>query len=555
MTKPIPERCARQIDLAFEHFRHHFETLSRRAKVRFEQAQWELAQLDSQEKQKAYNEAVARAVEQLRENLAEQLKEKEVWNHIKLAFKARRKGKAQEEIARTFFNSVTRRIFSTVGVNPQIEFLRNRASKKFTGGSLHRSYSLEQEPLRAVRRVLVDAAFDLSWEDRHRDAALAIRRLDPESCQLQVLKTPFFRNQGAYLIGRQVQPDGSFRVLALAILQREGRLYLDAVITTESELSRIFSFTRSYFSVDSPEVEATVSFLRSVLPQKPVAELYISLGYTKHGKTHLFRDFVGHLKKTTDQFVEAPGQRGMVMLVFTLPSYDVVFKIIKDRFAYPKSITRSQVKQKYALVFDYNRLGRLVDFQEFEHLRFSRDRFQPELLELLLKDAPATVELSGDHVVVHHAYTQRQITPLDLYLKAAGPEQVDRAVIEYGQCIRELAQAGIFAGDMFLKNFGVTRHGRVVFYDYDELCLLKDCRFRSMKVFEQEDDFMDEPVVYVGPDDVFPEQFPRFLGLFDEQAALFSRHHGELFTVDFWKHWQANHQMVEIFPYDPASRL
>lgn len=555
MTTALPDRCARQIDLGFEHFRHRFETINQRARPRFERAEWEAAQRDGQEKLKVYDEAVSGAVSQLREYLGEQVRETQLWPQIKQAYKARRLAKPQEEIARTFFNSVTRRVFSTVGVNPQIEFLRDRASKQFSVSSLHRSYKLDQEPEVTLRRVLVDAAFNIPWEDRQRDAASTVSRLPSGTRSLEILKTIFFRNKGAYLIGRTVDREGGYGVFALALNQRRGRVRVDAVITTESELSRVFSFTRSYFSVNTPEVEATVQFLKSVLPQKPVAELYISLGYPKHGKTKLYRHFVSHLKRSGDTFLEAPGQRGMVMLVFTLPSYDVVFKIIKDRFAYPKSISRSQVKKKYALVFDYNRLGRLVDSQEFEHLRFPRSRFEPELLELLLKDAGSTVEIEGENVVVHHAYTQRQITPLDIYLKQVDGDQVDRAVIDYGQCIRELAKGGIFPGDMFLKNFGVTRHGRVVFYDYDELVLLTHCRFRSLQVFEEEDDLMDEPTVYIGPDDVFPEQFPRFLGLFDEQAELFKKHHGDLFTVSFWEECQRHHRLAEIYPYDASSRL
>src|SRR5947199_2680404 len=295
-------------------------------------------------------------------------------------------------------------------------------------------------------------------------------------------------------------------------------------------MSIIFSFARSYFHLETGKSRALVSFLKSIMPLKHIAELYISLGYNKHGKTELYRDLRRHLGRSTDKFDIARGDRGMVMSVFTLPSYDVVFKVIKDTFDSPKTTTRRDVMERYQLVFRHDRGGRLVDAQEFEHLRFDKDRFSPELLAELLHVAANTVSVDGDSVVIDHLYTERRLTPLNLYFREVDGELAHEAVIDYGQAIKDLAATNIFPGDILLKNFGVTRHGRVVFYDYDELCLLTDCTFRDLpQARDLDEEFEAEPWFYVGPHDVFPEEFLNFMGLEGERREVFLQAHGDLF--------------------------
>jgi isocitrate dehydrogenase kinase/phosphatase len=290
-----------------------------------------------------------------------------------------------------------------------------------------------------------------------------------------------------------------------------------------------------------------------------MAELYIALGFNKHGKTELYRHLRQHLRRFPDRFEYADGDRGMVMVVFTLPRYDGVFKVIRDRFAYPKQTTRAAVMDRYRLVFERDRVGRLVDAQEFEHLTFSRDRFDDDLLRDLLDEAGQTVAVEGDRVVIKHLYTERKVTPLNLYLRRSSAPAAWQAVVDYGRAIKELAAANIFPGDFLLKNFGVTRHGRVVFYDYDELCLLTDCNFRKMPEARHPEEELDpEPWFNVGPDDIFPEEFRRFLGLRDAQRELFVRYHVDLFDPEFWRGLQDRlraGEILDFFPYPQERRL
>jgi isocitrate dehydrogenase kinase/phosphatase len=294
------------------------------------------------------------------------------------------------------------------------------------------------------------------------------------------------------------------------------------------------------------------------MPGKRLADLYNAIGYNRHAKTEFYRDFLRHLQTSTDCFVAAEGTRGMVMLVFTLPSYDVVFKLIRDRFDRPKESDRADVMRRYRIVFEHDRAGRLVEAHEFEHLRIPRHRFDRGLLEDFERDAPATVHLDGEDIVIAHAYVERRVRPLNLFFKE-GEGDLAAAACDYGQAIKDLAASNIFAGDLLTKNFGLTRHGRVVFYDYDELCFLTDCNFREMPQATTHDQEMSaEPWFSVRENDIFPEEFPNFLA-FPESAreAFFSRH-GDLFHPDFWRGMQEKlraGELPELLPYAPERRL
>jgi isocitrate dehydrogenase kinase/phosphatase len=342
----------------------------------------------------------------------------------------------------------------------------------------------------------------------------------------------------------------------VALLNREGRIWVDAVILTEVEVSVVFSLTRSYFHVDAEAPAGMIHFLKRLLPRKPVAELYTSLGYDKHGKTELYRDLYAVLARSGDRFATASGEKGLVMLVFTMPSYDVVFKVIRDVFGPTKTVTRSDVLDRYRFVFEHDRAGRLVDTQPFDHLTFPRGRFEPELLDELLAEATRAVELDGDQVVIRHVYIERRVTPLNLYLREATDDAAREAVLDFGRALRDLGATNVFPGDMLLKNFGVTRAGRVVFYDYDELSALTDVDFRELPDGDEERG--GEASFYVGPRDVFPQEFIHFFGFPKKWRELFVRVHGDLLQPAWWNRMKERHlhgEILDVYPYKPARRL
>jgi isocitrate dehydrogenase kinase/phosphatase len=418
-----------------------------------------------------------------------------------------------------------------------------------------------------VKEILSNYSFGLAWHNLDADVGNILRSLaearkeitTAEDLCVDIVRCPFFRNKGAYLVGRITAREHSWP-LALPILRtQDGRLYVDTLICDEDELSVMFSFTRSYFMVDVKHPSALVGFLQELLPNKKRSELYASIGLHKHGKTEFYRGFLDHLDVSDDEFIIAPGIKGMVMAVFTLPSYETVFKVIKDRFAPQKNISHAEVKAKYHVVKTHDRAGRMADTQEFENFRFPKDRFSKGLLDELLEVCPSALQVLPDTVIIKHLYTERRMTPLNMYIADCSDDDLVNALDEYGNAIQQLAAANIFPGDLLLKNFGVTRHGRVVFYDYDEISYMTDMSFRAIpEPRTPEEEMSSEPWYSIGANDVFPEEFRKFLFGRRHIKEIFSKMHGNLFDPTFWQGIQRDIQdgiFPDLFPYRRKKRF
>ncbi len=562
-------RGAETIHQAFEEHHQYLRAITRQVARRFEERDWEGIRRDTVRKLDLPARSVGETVAALRGRLGDRLGDRALWTAMKEAYAAAILGRDDCEIAQTYFNSITRKVFPRGGVDPAIDFTADELPLPYRGSEMAsaRRYAVRRVDAGVVRRIVEDAGFRMPFRDLAADSALAAERLErgiaealgtAEIEALDVLRPVFYRNKGAYLVGRVKQGDAMVP-LALALLHHREGLEIDAVLCNEDEISVVFSFARWDFHVDVASPREVIGFLKSILPRKRIAELYISLGYTKHGKTELYRDLMARIAETEDRFVPAPGQRGLVMAVFTLPSYEFVFKVINDAFPAQKNTTPQRVMEKYRAVELHDRVGRLVGFQEFEHLTIPRARFEPELLETLLAGTSRNVAVSESGVTVHHCYVERRITPLDLYLEQSDEPDAEAAALDWGRCLKELAAANIFPGDVLLKNFGVTRHGRVLSYDYDELSALTDCVFREIPPpRDEEEELAAEPWFTVGENDIFPEELRAFLGLQGRVRESFLREHGDLFGVDFWRQLQERHrrgEVVSFYPYNPARRL
>jgi isocitrate dehydrogenase kinase/phosphatase len=553
---------------AFEEYGREFQSITRRAKLRFEHRDWHGLQHDALERLELYPRAISGIVKLVRALLDVSERDKKLWATMKDSYSERIRHCEDIELAETFFNSVSRRIFTTIGVDPRIEFLfSDFDAPPEAGAAVDRTYPASRPLSELIKEILEACAFTAQFEDLDRDAHRAAAAIQRERMShgdvlpidaIDMIDTIFYRNQGAYLVGRIASGDKT-QPLTLALHHEESGILVDAVLMTADEVSIIFSFTRSYFHAEVRRPRELVAFLKSIMPRKPIAELYIAIGYNKHGKTELYRDLMQHIANSDDTFEIAPGDRGMVMSVFTLSSFDVVFKVIRDRFAYPKSSSRRDVMDRYQLVFKHDRAGRLVDVQEFEHLTFDRDRFSQALLDELAAETAETVRIGPQIVEITHVYVERRMTPLNLFIREAPLPSARAAIVDYGQAVRDLAATNIFPGDMLLKNFGVTRHGRVVFYDYDELCMVTDCNFREVPAASvEEDEFGSEPWFYVDPRDIFPEEFIHFMGLAGELRAAFLEAHAELLNARYWQHIQSLHRagdLLDIIPYPCSRRL
>jgi isocitrate dehydrogenase kinase/phosphatase len=557
--------ASRRIAGAFAEYNAEFRAITRRAPVRFDALDWKGSQLDAVERIELYDRFVTHTVAELRAMLGDRAQDRGLWTRIRADFAARIADLPDTEFTKTFFSSISRRLFGTVGVAPEIEFVATDLDPlaHVTSTVTTNTYTNHGSLALLFEDLLGDVRFRSPWKDldnsiRHVTtevlAHLAARGEQRAVQRVEVIRPVFYQISRAYIVGRLV--GRNFLVpLVIALKNSDSGMLVDAVMLAEGDVSIVFSFSRSYFHVDLEHVAEAVVFLKSLLPKKPVSELFTVLGRARQGKTERYREIMRHLADTPDRFVQAPGQKGLVMVCFTLPSFDVVFKVIRDRFPYPKNVLREEVLAKYQLVFRHDRAGRLVDAQEFRRLRFPKALFAPELLAELLAETALTVHEAGDQLVFDHMYIERRMTPLDLYLRTASPAAAEQVALEYGQCIRDLAHTNIFPGDLLLKNFGVTRHGRVIFYDYDELCLVTDCHFRDLpRAANPEDEMRGEPWFYVGEHDVFPETFINFVAFDAAQREALLRTHGEIFTARFWQQVQRRlleGEVLEVLPYHP----
>jgi isocitrate dehydrogenase kinase/phosphatase len=565
---PTAEAIAAVLIEGFDRHYRLFRATSAKAKARFERAAWTEVQVAVQERIRFYDERVRENVERLRTEFELDALDAAAWREVKLHFIGLLVDHHQPELAETFFNSVITRILRRTYSDNELIFVRATISTEQIESDppIYRSYYPGQSGLRdCFVSVFRDFAWAVPFTDLERDVGRLLEtvgepwlHLEPNH-QIQVLGSAFYRNKAAYVLGKIVNGHEELPFAVPVLHDEDGRFALDAIVLEEERLSVLFSLSRAYFMVDMEVPSGYVDFLRTMTPSGARADLYTMIGLGKQGKTLFYRDLLQHLHHSQDAFVEAPGVRGQVMLVFTLPSYPYVFKVIKDVFGPGKDTDRATVRSKFDMVKHVDRVGRLADTLEFTALALPFERFSSELLGELRALAPSMIETEGESLVIHHCYVERRMTPLNIFLDRARPEEVEPAVLEYGDAIRDLAIANIFPGDLLWRNFGVTRDGRVVFYDYDEIEYLTDVSFRRIPPPPNpEAELAAEPWYGVARNDVFPEEFATFLLGDPRLRETFLRHHAELLEPEFWQECQRRveaGEIVDFFPYPESLRF
>jgi isocitrate dehydrogenase kinase/phosphatase len=546
-----------------------FREITGGARARFEAADWHAVQAAARERIDYYDQRVQETLRILRRDFKLNDRDERLWRRVKVEYLRMLPQHRQPELAESFYNSVFCRLFDRRYYNSANIFVWPLFSTEHLEAEnpIYRPYYPARDGfVRVFSRILNRLDFSLPFRDRRRDIRNLMQavqdRFPPnralaQNFQLAVLSEPFYRNKGAYIIGKVINGADQTPFAVPILNDEQGGLYIDALLAGEDEISDVFSFSRAYFMVDTEVPAAVVDFLRPLMRRKTKAELYTAIGFQKFGKTEFYRDLLKHLRYSADELQVAPGIRGMVMCVFTLPSFPFVFKVIKDRFPPPKEMTAAKVKEKYLLVKMHDRVGRMADSWEYSHVAFPLARIAPELREQLETECAESLELDGDQLVITHLYIERRMTPLNLYLHTADEDEILHAVREYGDAIKHLAAANIFPGDFLYKNFGVTRQGRVVFYDYDEICYLTECNFREIpEPPYPEMEMSAEPWYSPGPADVFPEEFATFLLTDPRIRKIFLTLHRDLLDPTWWRARQAvirSGRLDDIFPY-PAER-
>ena len=582
-SMPQPRAIARAILEGFDLHYRRFRFVAQEARGRFERGDWLGMRAAARDRIDYYDQRVLDAVAHIeREFDLASLDERErdqLWQAVKQQFVAALAEHRQPECAETFFNSVCTKLLHRAYFQNAFLFVRPGVATDHMDSdppSIRSYYPASAGLRKTLQQILVDLGLAAPFVDAHRDLRRVARAIcaahrggvpnalvrpfhvEPD-CQIQVLANMFFRNKGAYLIGRFINGTRATPIAVALLRNARGEVYVDTVLFGADLITTLFSFTRAYFLVDMEAPSAYAGFIHSILPHKPLSEIYTMVGLQKQGKTLFYRDFLHHLRHSSDCFIPAAGIKGLVMTVFTLPSYPYVFKIIKDVIARPKETDRQQVMRKYRLVKLHDRVGRMADTWEYSEVMLPRRRFAPDLVRELLQYCPSVVEVDADTVLLRHVYIERRMTPLNLYLAHASDAQLEHAIGEYGRAIKELAGANIFPGDMLFKNFGVTRLNRVVFYDYDEIEYMVDCRFRPIPPPPNEEaEMAGEPWYSVAPGDVFPAQFAPFLLGDPRIRAAFLRQHADLLTPQFWQQCQQRIQagvMEDVFPYPQSWRF
>ena len=582
------EHVAQMILQGFNRHYALFRYSAQRAKVLFESGNWDGIQRLSRERIEYYDMRVRECAALLGPALKKttltpaqdgstlSLEQQQFWQLVKTKFAHALAGHKQPECAETFFNSVSCRVLARTYFNNDFLFVRPAIATGYIDSDLpsYRSYyPLVTGVVPTLMRVITDFGLAAPFADLPTDVRLLARRAiyklrktlpkDPgfrigPDCQIQVLNTLFFRNKGAYIVGRFIN-QSNLHPFAIALTHStSNHIEIDALLDNTDDFTTLFSFTRAYFLVDMDVPSAYVHFLQSLLSHKSAAEFYNAIGLQKQGKNLFYRDFLHHLGHSSDQFELAPGIEGMVMSVFTLPSYPYVFKMIRDRIR-KKGMDHATVKNRYLLVKKHDRAGRMADTWEYSQVALPKRRFSAKLLDELRTAVPQQIEETGSLVILRHVYIERRMLPLNIYLSRASGNNLEMAIRQYGDAIKELAANNIFPGDMLYKNFGLTRLGRLVFYDYDEIQTMTEMNFRTIPPAPNEEaELASEPWYPIAANDVFPEEFRWFLLSDPRIRAAFMKYHAELLSAEWWDNCKKRvikGRLENIYPYDLTKRL
>ena len=570
MTQDLPQQIAQAILTGFDRHFSFFQEISSAARQRFERADWESVREASAKRISFYDLRVQEAIKKVSSHFGIQQLDEGLWQEVKLRYTGLLQNHSRPELAETFYNSVFCRMFDRKYFDNDKIFIESQVNRQELAARyrVYMSFHAADGGLRnSFWEILSSFYYNLPYEDVERDSQYLEEAFlqqtgfetIPADLRFDMLESPFYRNKAAYLIGRMVYGDEMRPIIIPLMNSDAGTIYVDTLLTQHRWVEAVFSFARAYFMVKTPVPTATVEFLRSIMPDKTLADLYMSIGLHKQAKNEFYRDLLKHLQRSQDPFIIAPGTPGLVMQVFTLPSFPYVFKVIRDKFPPQKEVTPQLVKQRYLQVKKHDRVGRMADTLDFIDVALPVDRIDPQLLEELKRSIPSKLEFEGDFVVIKHLYIERRMTPLNLYLEETDEEETREILYDWGKAVKQLMGVNIFPGDLLFKNFGVNCQRKVVFYDYDEICYLTECNFRKIPPPRTPEDlYRDEPWYSVNPNDVFPEEFITFISTDPKVRKILMEVHPELFDADFWRGTQEDvvaGRQADVFPYPRRARF
>jgi isocitrate dehydrogenase kinase/phosphatase len=471
-------------------------------------------------------------------------------------------GEYSEDIARAYLHSLRRLIYQGEWRSADYSFAERVSELEMLAPQIIKSIELDGYlPNQAVLEILKIPDFTRSYAGIDSDSERIVTRVaenlsrPPRNTQrlvrVEMINAGFYRNRGAYLVGRLVFETGKLAPLIIALLNDEPGIYVDAVLTSETYAHNIFSSTLANFHVTSSYYHEVSAILKSIMPRRPLGLHYSTIGYNHLGKVAVMRELESELVGTGMVLETAVGSKGTVAMGFASQNSAYNLKVIRDRptrqYKWGEFEGVESVIKKYTRVHEINRTGSMLDSIIYYNVRLDRHWFSAALLEELLKNASMSVSLHGDDVIFKYLIVQIKMTPLTVYLENAGEKQAETVIVNLGYCIKNNAAANIFNKDLDARNYGVSSFSMVYLFDYDALEELKDVKIRTN--LDREEGEEDIPDWYFEDGVVFlPEELISGLCIPQRRLRdLFAKRHANLLTTDYWTEIQQD-LLADIVP-------
>ncbi len=557
----------------FDVFYSEFRKISPLAQQAFEAREPQTSLALSRHRLSLYSVCVHRMGLELVEAFPAIAMNENFWREVERRYQPLIEGRYEWDLALAFIHSVRRKVYleewrpvdySQTGLELPTHKHTDDVCRTFAGGD-------RIDPA-TVREILELPGFKVAYRDIEDDARLVAERvnrvlgLDSGEAgpveAVQMVGAGFFRNRGAYLVGRIVLQGGRLTPFVIALLNSPEGIYVDAVLTTETDTHNCFSSTLANFHVTHDAYHELSRFLHSIMPSRTVGLHYTTIGYNHLGKVAVMNELEQEIESSGEVLQTAVGSPGTVAIGFSTPSSAYNLKVIRDHptdgYKWGEFGGIESVKEKYAQVHDINRTGSMLDNIIYHFVRLDRDWFEPALLANLLEQASESVSLQGDSIVFKFLIVQQRLTPLPVYLETASDRHKEIAVVNLGYCIRNNTAANIFNKDLDARNYGVSRYRKVYLFDYDALEPLGEVKIRSNQDrFDGEEDipdwYFEEGVVFL------PEEMEVGLCIPNRHLRrLFREAHGDLMTTAYWERIQREIQDGKVPPvsvYPDERRL
>ena len=497
-----------------------------------------------------YSEVIEALGPKLLQSFPDLNKNEKLWKKVEKIYLPLIKGRYESDLASAFVNSARRMVCQGEWLFVDYGFIQPAKKPADFSKDIRRDYpGGAKVSAETVWDILKIPGFKIFYqdiqEDAHliadkvnRDLKLGGRKADAVK-SIQMINAGFFRNRGAYLVGRIQLKDDSFKPFIIALLNDKDGIYADAVLTSRAHAHNIFSSTLANFHVTNARYHELAAFLHTIMPRRSLGLHYSTIGFNHVGKVAVMNEIKDQIFENMEKFEPAVGHPGTVAIAFSSPSSTYTLKVLRDKptaqYKWGKFEGTQSVFNKYNRVHEINRTGSMLDNLIYYNLRFDDDWFDKPLLEELLSQASETVIRHGNTIIFKHLITQAKMIPIPTYIKSATRAKARMAIANLGHCIKNNAAANVFNKDLDARNYGIGDYMKVYLFDYDALEPFTTIKIRTNQDrFDGEEDvpdwFFEEGEVFL------PEEIEVGLRIEDRELSKYFRDvHGDLLTVEYWE--------------------